>query len=260
MCTGQAPSTQRGKRALWHSILTTGAVMLGVHMVTVPLAWPRQDTAFQGLCRSTSQGPNRVRCCATMRPVLVSCTALPTHVALLTPVWILLHDLSMDAACIGEAALCSSANWEQHRAAGRSRGRCRCQQVHGFPHACALRVNTCALIHGRDFAQLQAHLVPQHARLADRGEQEVVGQKIQAPRRHMLLHTHAQSSLYCSAYHRLTYQPAYRGRQLDAIMPAACCQCQVVPQAGGEVQPRPLTQKCIGSKPQCCLTGRTCPV
>ena len=74
-CTGQAPSAEARQRTLWHSILTTGAVMLGVHMVTVPLAWPRQDTAFQGLCRSTSQGPSRVRCCATMRPVLVSCTA-----------------------------------------------------------------------------------------------------------------------------------------------------------------------------------------
>ena len=101
--SAQAHAARARQRTLWHSILTTGAVMLGVHMVTVPLAWPRQDTAFQGLCRSTSQGPSRVRCCATMRPVLVSCT---TNAALLK--------IKIDYACTGEAALCSSAQWEQH--------------------------------------------------------------------------------------------------------------------------------------------------
>ena len=60
-------------RALWHSSLTTGTLLLGVHMETTPLAWPRHCTPFQGLCRITSHGPSRVRCCATIRPVLVSC-------------------------------------------------------------------------------------------------------------------------------------------------------------------------------------------
>lgn len=31
--------------------------MLGVHIVTVPLPWPRHSTAFHGFCRITSQGP-----------------------------------------------------------------------------------------------------------------------------------------------------------------------------------------------------------
>ncbi len=60
-------------RALWQSSRTTGTVMLGVHMVTTPLAWPRHCTPFQGLCRMASQGPSFVRCCATICPVLVSC-------------------------------------------------------------------------------------------------------------------------------------------------------------------------------------------
>lgn len=57
---------------LWHNILTTGVVMLGDHMVTVPPAWPQHMMALKGLVRSTSQGPSRVLCCATICPVLVS--------------------------------------------------------------------------------------------------------------------------------------------------------------------------------------------
>lgn len=56
----------------WQSILTTGVVMLGVHMVTVPRAWPRHMTALCGFCRITEQGPSLDLCCATMCPVLVS--------------------------------------------------------------------------------------------------------------------------------------------------------------------------------------------
>lgn len=52
---------------------TTGVVMLGVHIDTVPLACPSDSTAFQGFCLIASQGPSLVRCCATIWPVLVSC-------------------------------------------------------------------------------------------------------------------------------------------------------------------------------------------
>jgi hypothetical protein len=57
----------------WHSILTSGLLTLGLQSETVPFAWPSCMTPFQGLARMTSQLPSRVRCCATMRPVLVSC-------------------------------------------------------------------------------------------------------------------------------------------------------------------------------------------
>lgn len=52
--------------------LTTGVVMLGVHMVTVPLAWPSAITAFHGFCRMTLHGPSRVRWLHTICPVVVS--------------------------------------------------------------------------------------------------------------------------------------------------------------------------------------------
>ncbi len=60
-------------RTRWHSRRTTGVVMLGVHMVTLPLACPRPSTPFQEFCAITPHGPSRVRCCATSCPVLVSC-------------------------------------------------------------------------------------------------------------------------------------------------------------------------------------------
>ena len=59
---------------MWQSIFTTGVLMLGVHMETTPLEWPRFITPFQGFCRITSQVPMRVLCCATIAPVLVSYT------------------------------------------------------------------------------------------------------------------------------------------------------------------------------------------
>jgi hypothetical protein len=58
--------------ARWHNIFTTGVVMLGVHMVTVPLAWPQHSTAFQGFWAMSWHLPSRVRCWAAMWPVLVS--------------------------------------------------------------------------------------------------------------------------------------------------------------------------------------------
>ena len=59
----------------WASSRTAGVLRLGVQQVTVPLAWPRCSTAFQGFCAITPHGPSRVLCCATSCPVLVSCSA-----------------------------------------------------------------------------------------------------------------------------------------------------------------------------------------
>lgn len=64
----------------WHSMRTTGVVMLGVHIVTVPLPCPRHSTAFQGFCRITSQGPcSRVGSGAAVQSPRR--TALPYHLA-----------------------------------------------------------------------------------------------------------------------------------------------------------------------------------
>ena len=60
--------------AWWQSIFTAAWGRLGVHMWTVPFAWPVSRTPFQGFCRKTLHGPCRIRCCATTCPVVVSCT------------------------------------------------------------------------------------------------------------------------------------------------------------------------------------------
>ena len=83
-------------------------------------------------------------------------------------------------------------------------------------------------------AQVQAHLIPQHARLANGGEQEVVRQKIQAPRRHMLLRTHARIAIALQCHCGITDTSLYIWvRQISAIMPIALLPMPfVVPQAG----------------------------
>mmetsp|Transcript_40997 Transcript_40997/g.104862 ORF Transcript_40997/g.104862 Transcript_40997/m.104862 type:complete len:312 (+) Transcript_40997:148-1083(+) len=67
---GSTASARTGPRCV--RSLTTGVVMLGVHMVTVPLAWPSAITAFHGFCRMTLHGPSRVRWLHTICPVVVS--------------------------------------------------------------------------------------------------------------------------------------------------------------------------------------------
>lgn len=168
--TQQTP-TGPARGTLWQSILTSGVPREGLHRETTPLAWPSCMTAFQGFWRMQSHAPIRVRCCATICPVLVSCapqgTANDWHFTICRAS--VPHQAGSFSLSFAPVAAVTVTNVH---ASGKPSS---CRAVH------AIQVRTTVL------AWQRAHLIPQHATLPDGSQQEVVRQELQPPHACVLL-------------------------------------------------------------------------